>query len=227
MTSATATPSSSAVPPAVVSALQFYVFGRSPAQNIPRSTAIGIVSVLWYESSLNPNAQKADGVDRGGVLNPSGAYGIASWNGSRQAALQQFAAKQSLDVNSVNTQLAFVLTEAATTPAYEEFWAKIKNNATATDLIPTMVQVYENPAKEDLQKEIDGSQANAVRFATAVINPPQPSTPGPIPDPNIAALAAFFQSLEAPLQAFQTALTTLVNTLDANNSSSSTRSGTS
>jgi hypothetical protein len=90
-----------------------------------------------------------------------------------------------------------------------------------------MVQVYENPAKEDLQKEIDGSQANAVRFATAVINPPQPSTPGPISDPNIAALAAFFQSLEAPLQAFQTALTTLVNTLDANNSSSSTRSGTS
>jgi tail lysozyme len=220
------TTSSTSVPPAVVSALQFYVYGRSAALNIPFSTAVGIVSVLWYESKLNPNAQPADGVDRGGVLNPSGAYGIASWNGPRQAALKAFAATENLDVNSVNTQLAFVLTEAAT--SYSAFWAKIQTGATYTDLVPTMVQTYEDPAAADMTPEINGSLANAALFATAVINQLQPvPAPAPTSDPNIAALATFFQSLEAPLQTFETALTTLVNALNANNSSGSSKLSTS
>jgi Phage tail lysozyme len=200
------TTSSTSVRPALVSALQFCVYGRSTALNIPFSTAVGIVSVLWYESKLNPNAQPADGVDRGGVLNPSGAYGIASWNGPRQATLQAFATTENLDVNSVNTQ----------------------SGATYTDLIPTMVQTYEDPAAIDMTPEINGSLANAALFAIAVINQPQPlPTPAPTSDPNITALATFFQSLQAPLQTFETALTTLVNTLNANNLSGSSKSSTS
>jgi hypothetical protein len=139
--------------------LQFYVYGRGTAQNIPFSTAVGIVSVLWYESSVNPNAQSADGIDQVGVLNPSGAYGIASWNGARQKALQDFATATHQDVNSVNTQLAFVLTEAAN--SYPAVWEKIQSGATYTDLIPIMVQTYEDPASADLTKEIDGSLNNA------------------------------------------------------------------
>jgi hypothetical protein len=159
------------------------------------------------------------------VLNPSGAYGIASWNGPRQAALAAFASTKGLDVALVNTQLLFVLTEAAN--SYPKVWAAITNpNLTYDQIIPIFVADYENPA--DHAKEIAAALAIAVELiqvvpsvvpsACVVIPQPEsapPSTsvakPTPIPskaDAELSLIELILNELESMPQVAQSRILT-------------------
>ena len=72
----------------------------------------GIVANLRYESGekLNPLAMNNSGTETGGAINPRGAFGIAQWNGPRQADLLQFAGDPNR-ARMLDTQLAFVAHE--------------------------------------------------------------------------------------------------------------------
>lgn len=153
------------VPSAATSAVS-YLRGRG----VSKEAAVAIVSVLYYESKLNPGTQGHQSTETPGVLNPFGAYGIASWNGPRQNHLQAFAAKHNLPVGDINTQLYFVLNEMAN--SYPQSWGLINSNKGYVDIIPTIVAEYENPA--DHQKEINGALTFAASLYDAVpeIAPP-------------------------------------------------------
>jgi hypothetical protein len=159
------------VPQVAVDAVTFLM-----GKGITKDVAVGIVSVLYAgESALNPGSQGAQSTEMPGALNPSGAYGIASWNGPRQAALQAFATKEGLPVGAVNTQLAFVLTESAN--SYPTVWAAIqKAGMTYANFIPIFVESYESPANPTA--EISRSLAFAATLYPAV---PAVAAPAPIP----------------------------------------------
>lgn len=129
-------------------------------RGLSRHAVTAIVSVLWVESKLDPGGQGTQSSERGGALNPSGAYGIASWNGPRQEHLQAFATKHSLDVALLETQLHFVLTEMAN--SYPPSWKSINSNDAYAQIIPVIVSNYENPANS--AKEI----ASALDFANVL-----------------------------------------------------------
>lgn len=138
--------------------------------------AIGIVSVLSYESALNPGPQGHQSTETPGVLNPYGAYGLASWNGPRQNALKVFATKKGLPVEDINTQLDFVLTESAN--SYPSVWAAIQSGLRFQEFIPLFVRDYENPA--DIPRETNGSIVLASQYEPCIplTEPaPVPSTP--------------------------------------------------
>jgi hypothetical protein len=144
---------------------------------LSRDAAVGVTCPLWYESKLNPGSQGAQSSERGGVLNAMGAFGVASWNGDRQADLKAFAQKKNLPVDALETQLWFVLNEAAN--KYPKTWAAITGTGTYEEIIPVFVADYENPA--DHAKEI----AAALEFAKELYPlvpteaPTVPSEPGP------------------------------------------------
>lgn len=161
-------------------------------KGLPRDGAIAVASCLYYESKLNPGSQGVQSTERGGVLNPNGAFGIASWNGPRQASLQNFATSKNLPVENVDTQLWFVLNEAAN--SYPRTWAAIRSTAPYSEIIPVFVHEYENPA--DHQKEIDAALAIAAEIAPFIANvvptpvqaPTAPVAPAaPLPPPPVAA----------------------------------------
>lgn len=181
-----------------VDAVQFY---RS--KGISKDAAVAIVSVLWYESKLRPGSQGSQSTETPGTLNPGGAYGIASWNGPRQAALASYASKRGLNVGDLNTQLAFVLTEMAN--SYPKSWAAVTSAQAFAQIIPVIVAEYENP--KDHQAEINGAMTLAPQLY-GVIPPaaPKPAWPttsttvGVLPMPPIdpAFIAALAQLL-API----------------------------
>jgi hypothetical protein len=126
---------------AVQEAAVSHYLGRA----LTKDVAVGLVSVLYAESALKPGSQGTQSTETPGVLNPSGAYGIASWNGPRQAALASFATKKGLDPAQLNTQLDFVLTEMAN--SYPKSWAAVQNpETTYSQMIDIMVRDYERPA---------------------------------------------------------------------------------
>ena len=192
------------------------------SKGISKDVAVGIASVLYHESNLNPTAENNSGTDAGGVINPKGAYGIAQWNGPRQAALKLFATGKNEDVSALNTQLDFVLTECAN--SYPQVWAAIlAPGMTYANFISTFVNQYERPANE--AAEVSAAMAIAtplyalsVAAAPASVSEPAPiAAPTPIPaaavpvtasatlgeitvDPAlIAALAPIVESLAAGL----------------------------
>jgi len=123
-----------------------------------KDVAIGICAVLYVESQLNPHAVNNSGTDKGGVINPHGAYGIAQWNGPRQTALYNFARQKHLNYGDLNTQLQFVLEEC--TRSYPVVWGTITNaRTTYQEMIQEMVSHYEMPA--DIPSEIAAAMANA------------------------------------------------------------------
>ena len=165
-----------------IDAAIFYV-----RKGISKDAAVALISVLWYESKLKPGSQGSQSTETPGALNPAGAYGIASWNGSRQLALSTYATKKDLPVGELDTQLAFVLTEMAN--SYPKSWAAINQpGLTYSQIIPTIVAEYENP--KDHPKEIAGAMEEAPELMTAVtatlaaapVTPPTP-TPAPLPWP--------------------------------------------
>lgn len=177
------------VPSVAQSAITHYL-----GKGLSKDIAVGICACLYYESKLNPGSQGVQGTETPGALNPSGAFGIASWNGPRQQALADFAKQKNEDPADINTQLDFVLTESAN--SYPTVWAAIQTGSeTYQNFIPIFVADYENPA--DHQKEINAAMAYADAWyplvATVVNVPPiTPSvTPIPItPPPGIPALTS-------------------------------------
>lgn len=161
-----------------------YLMGLG-APPLPRHGAIATTAVLFRESKLNPGSQGMQPTEHGGVLNEHGAYGIASWNGPRQAKLQAFAKDHGLPVDRVDTQLRFVITEIA--DSYPRVWEAITNPALAyTSIIPIIVAEYENPA--DHVAETNDAIAIANDFAPFVYTkaapaPTQPTVPAPTPSP--------------------------------------------
>ena len=158
-------------------------------KGLSKDVAVGIAAVLYAESLLKPGSQGAQTTETPGALNPSGAYGIASWNGPRQKALADFASHYSRDPADINTQLDFVLTEAAN--SYPKFWAAIISPASHyLDVIEVMVETYEIPA--DKPAEIARATTYAKDFigydfapvaAPAPAPAPAPIAPAPVPAP--------------------------------------------
>ena len=69
---------------------------------LSQAAIAGIMGNLYVESGFNPKAYNAN----------EGAIGIAQWEGGRRTALQQFAAAHGTSETDLDTQVAFLLTEA-------------------------------------------------------------------------------------------------------------------
>jgi hypothetical protein len=164
--------------------------GTPAISGVSRDAAIAVIAVLWFESKLVTGSQGNQPSEHGGVLNPGGAYGIASWNGPRQAKLKNFADSKKLPVDGLETQLWFVLNEAANNypktwaaiNGIRTFWQSIILPQTYIDIIPVFVNDYENPLNKDA--EIRGSLAFANELANLLAaTAPQPIPPTPQPAP--------------------------------------------
>jgi hypothetical protein len=181
-------------------------------RGISRDAAIAITATLWSESRLNPGSQGDQSTEHGGVLNSKGAYGIASWNGPRQAELAEFAKRKGLAVDMVETQLMFVLTETA--DHYPAVWKALISSDTYEKIIPIFVADYENPA--DHAKEAAAALNFAKELDEAVPSqapPPAPAEPAPPPAPVPPAPAAPSQDEEiAAIEAALAALEPLMPT---------------
>lgn len=146
-------------------------------KGLTKDVAVGIVAVLMAESSLNPGSQGVQSTETPGALNPSGAYGIASWNGPRQAVLSAFATKKGLNPADLTTQLDFVLTEAAN--SYPTMWAAIRDTSTTYSVMITeMVDTYEIPA--DKPGEISRAMAFAIDMYSNTFTPSLPPAGAPV-----------------------------------------------
>lgn len=126
------------------------------AAGVPAGNAAAAVGVLSAESTpnLNTGAQGNPGTDASGVLsNGQGAFGIGSWNGSRQTDLQNYANSTGQDVNSLTTQGNFFLNDLQTN--YPGVYSSLMSGSTnAADLTNSLVTVYENPAAGNVAGEI-------------------------------------------------------------------------
>jgi hypothetical protein len=198
------------------------------SKGITKDVAVGIASVLYHESNLNPVSENNSGTETGGVINPKGSYGIAQWNGPRQGngvtGLADFAKGKNEPVSALNTQLDFVLTECAN--SYHQVWAAIQQpGMTYQKFIPIFVNQYERPANE--MAEVNDAMSIATPLYALSISPTPlvapasggagsaTSAPAPAPSPVtqpaplgvtftmdpalIAALAPIVESLAAGL----------------------------
>lgn len=151
-----------------VNAAEESAVGHYLARGLTKDVACGIVAVLVAESNLVPASQGVQASEHGGALNPAGAYGVASWNGPRQAKLSAFAAKYGRAPSDLLTQLDFVLTEAAND--YPTVWKAFTDPAaTFTSVVTVMVDDYEIPA--DKPAEIARALAIAKDLVAATITP--------------------------------------------------------
>ena len=128
-----------------------------------QAQAAGIVGNLVRESGL-----------RAGALNPgdgsdgSDSIGIAQWNGTRAAALRQFAAQQGRSVNDFSTQLAFVQHELETSEGSAA--QQLRGATTPQDAAAKFALGYERPQgfmTGSIQQVAGGADRvnNAVRLA--------------------------------------------------------------
>lgn len=175
------------------------------SKGISKDVAVGIVACLYYESKLNPGSQGVQHTETPGTLNPSGAYGIASWNGPRQKALADFATAKGESPGLLTTQLDFVLTECAN--SYPVVWAVIQNPATTYhNMITTFVDSYEVPA--DKPKEIaaafdyaDAWWADLATIPSTRVIPPSAATPPVVVPPPAPAVITGAMPMDAVLLA--------------------------
>jgi Phage tail lysozyme len=163
----------------------------------PRSIAIGpavgMVAVAYAgESQLNPGSQGTQGTEHGGALNSSGAYGIWSLNGQLQQSLADFATREKLPVDAVNTQLYWLLNECASNSRYAAVWSAIQKGMDYADFIPLFIKVFEVPANPTTEIQRSIAFADALYAAVSAI--PAPAAI-PTVDPEIAALEALWQAL--------------------------------
>jgi hypothetical protein len=114
-----------------------------------------LAGVLQSESGFKTGSQGNSGTDASGVLsNGQGAYGIASWNGPRQADLANFAKQNEMDPADPDTQKLFVQWEVANNPAYADSYKALTDpNAKPGDIASTVVGNYENPAERNVGPE--------------------------------------------------------------------------
>lgn len=175
------------------------------SKGLSRDAAVAVTSVLYYESKLNPGPQGAQSSETPGVLNPKGAYGIASWNGPRQQGLADFAVKLSLPVENLETQLHFVLNEAAN--HYPKTWAAITGPGAYQDIIPVFVAEYENP--KDHEKEINGALGHAEALYPKVGTQPPAAQPAPPAPPAPTPPVPVVQAVDEEIATIQKAYTIL------------------
>jgi hypothetical protein len=161
------------IPAAAETAIAHYL-----SKGLTKDVSVAIPACLYYESKLSPDSQGVQKTETPGVLNPGGAYGIASWNGPRQQALLTFATKKDLDPSLLGTQLDFVLTECAN--SYSVVWKAIQNpTINYTDMITVFVTSYEIPA--NIPAEIATSLAYAKAWYSEVVEPaPAPTVPSTV-----------------------------------------------
>lgn len=187
-------------------------------RGIPLNGACAITAVQHAESGLNPGSQGDQPSETPGVLNPRGAFGLSSWNGPRQGrhegdttspeGLNDFAKKNNLDFNQIETQQLFTLNEIAN--HYPRSWEAIRNASEPIDsIITVLVDEYENP--KDKAGEINRAAAYAARLAPLLGHvspaptpapapvPPSPlppsPTPSPSPDPELVAIEIILHQL--------------------------------
>jgi hypothetical protein len=143
-------------------------------KGIPPAGAVALTSVLYKESALRPGSQGDQPSETPGVLNARAAFGIASWNGPRQARLKDFCDRHSLPYNNLQAQLDFVLNEIGN--YYPRSWSAIRSTELASDaIISVLVSEYENPA--DPGKEINGARALAGPLFAALQTYTPPAKP--------------------------------------------------
>ena len=162
------------------------------SKGLSKDVGVGICAVLYAESGLKPGSQGTQASETPGQLNPSGAFGLASWNGPRQNDLKLYMDKYypGVPYATMEPQLAFVLTEAAgfslgsNPKGYPQFWAAITSPASHySDVIEVMVDTYEIPA--DKPAEINRAMGYAKDFITYDFGPGPavPPVPAPLPVP--------------------------------------------
>jgi len=146
-------------------------------KGLSKDAATAVSSVLYAESALHTGSQGRQSTETPGVLNPSGAFGIASWNGPRQTDLADHAASWNLDVNALETQLQFVLTEMAN--KYHQSWTAVNSMQPYSAIIPTIVEEYEVP--KDVPAEVARAKTYADEFYPQIIEevPVLPTVPIP------------------------------------------------
>ena len=173
-------------------------------KGLSKDVAVGLCAVLYAESLLKPGSQGAQSTETPGALNPSGAFGIASWNGPRQKDLATFATRYSRDPADINTQLDFVLTEAAN--GYPKLWAAIISPASHyLDVIEVMVDTYEIPADKPAEVARATTYAKdfvGYDFATAPVIAPAPAPVAPAPAPAPAPVLSTSVVLDKATLAF-------------------------
>src|SRR5271157_6234060 len=105
-------------------ALDAVAYLLAPPRSVAIGPAVGMVAVAYAgESGLKPGSQGNQSSETPGALNAHGAYGIWSLNGPLQQSLATFAEKEKLPVESVNTQLYWLLNQCADNPRYAAVWA--------------------------------------------------------------------------------------------------------
>jgi hypothetical protein len=92
------------------------------------------------------------GSENGGVLNRLGAWGIAQWNGPRQAHLSSYASKLGLSSSSLDAQTGFAVFEA-------------KNRGINLNSISDIVNRFEVPAERYRAGEIAGASKIAASLS--------------------------------------------------------------
>ena len=171
-------------------------------KGLPLNGAVAVTSVLYFESKLNPGSQGNQSTETGGSLNLHGAYGIASWNGPRQKLLSDYAMRRGVAVELLETQLDFVLNEAAN--HYPRTWAAIRASGwDSAAIIAVFVDEYENP--KDKPREIAGSVAFAGPILAAVKDyvpaVPAPTPPIlPVPIPSVPSIPTHIGDLQMPIE---------------------------
>jgi hypothetical protein len=181
-----------------VKAVQYYLGLPDP---LPKVGAVALVSVFHRESNLRPGGQGTQASEHPGALNPSGAYGIASWNGPRQQALKDFCDKHQLAYDSLTSQLSFALHEIAN--GYPKTWAAVRDTGLSYgQIIPTIVREYENPKEPD--PEIADATAYARELWPLIIDRPVvvtiPATRViPVAEPPVVPIPASVPSAPIPI----------------------------
>jgi hypothetical protein len=152
------------------------------SKGIPRGPAVGAACVFWSENNLKTGSQGNQPTEHGGVLNPTGAYGIMSLNGPRQLRLKNYCDRRGLPYDNLEAQLSFFLNEAAN--FYPKTWQAVVSDITYQEFIPIMVADYENPANHDA--ETKKSLLFAEELAPLIIKAtPPPPAPLPVPPPPV------------------------------------------
>jgi len=93
--------------------------------------------------------------ERGGVLNPHGAYGISQWNGPRQARLLDYAQSHNMNPGDLRTQALFTLHEL------KNYYPNVNPSS-----IPDLVKHFEMPADRYIDGEINNASQHSTKLAT-------------------------------------------------------------
>jgi hypothetical protein len=103
--------------------------------------ARGILAGLMGESrTLDPEE----------VQPKTGAYGIGQWLGDRQDKLTDYADRNELEPDDINTQSNFLVDELQNNPSYAKTWREATNpGASAQDVLSTHVRNFERPYPHD------------------------------------------------------------------------------